>query len=185
MNTPCKVNRSPNWFCGVASRRSRCRRPGLRTTMSTSVSASGGCWRRSSVHCKVPDWMTNSVCEKNQSATGLGASGSAVFPSTSRPATRIFPSAVRRTSSMGRSMCSCSSSNCSSERNDTATTTRPSTSASRPCASSKLTWLSAKEGTNPCVCAVTWPMRTGTPTVRVASASSSPRQSPIRGTMKK
>ncbi|EWS58616.1 hypothetical protein Y694_03504 [Methylibium sp. T29-B] len=95
MKWPRSEKRSPHSAGGVASSRSSWRRTPLRTTRSTASSDSGGAPRSSSVHTRVPPWITNSCWLKNQSVAAPSSPG----PDDSSPATRMRPRASRRTSS--------------------------------------------------------------------------------------
>ncbi len=171
-NRPIRVKRSPHSGGGVASMRRLWRQLPLRTTMSTSCSAKGGAARSSSVQRSVPPRMTSSGCAKNQSAA---APSPGPWSGSSSPASRMRPSRVRRMSSSGLSMYSCSKPKFHSDRGETASTTRGKRSASRPWVSSKATSPSSTVGIKPSVRAVTVPSRTGTPRARVACSCSCAR----------
>ena len=157
-----------------------CLRPPFRMTQSTSLNARGGAMRNSSVHRIVPWRIKISVCENSQSAPSALL---LALPERSRPATRIWPCAVRRISSSGASTNSCSKPRFQSEPGDRVPTTRGRRSASRPSRSNSVTLLISKVGNKPSERAETLSMRTGTPTRRVACCSSSGRHSLIRGTI--
>ena len=181
LKIPLRLKRSPHSGGGVASSRIRWRCRPLRTTASTWLKASGGAWRISSVQRTVPPRTTNSICEKNQSATALWPVSLSL--DTSSPPTKIFPSAARRISSSGRSITSCSKPSPHSEAGDSAPTTRGRRTASRPWLSSNVTSFSSNEGIAPSERPVIWPMRTGTPNALLACCSSCGRNSAIRGTI--
>ena len=168
---PVTVKRSPHSAGGVASSRISCRSRPLRTTSWTSVSASGATWRCSSVQRSDPPRTTNSPWAKNQSEAALPLPAPA--PLKSSPATKMRPPASRRTSSCAPSISSCSKrrSSDSSERGESAANTRGRRSAGRWFASSSSTSRSSNEGTQPLDRTSIRPMRTGTPSARLARCS--------------
>ena len=182
LKMPDTLRRAPQCSGGVASSRMEWVRCWLRKTQSTPVKANGGTSRISSVQVTVPRRITSSGWLKIQSAPALSALSAA---GRGKPAIQIRPSLVRRTSSSGRSMVSCSKPKPSMERAESAASTEGNLSASRPCTSSRRTFSSSSEGIRPFDRAAMASMRTVTPSNRDTCCSSTGRNSSIRGTMTK
>ena len=176
-----RLKRSPQAGGGVASSRIRWRWPGLRSTACTSVSASIGAPRSSSVQRSVPPRSTSSVCASAQSAKSVPSRP--VVGDRSSPATSSRPSVRRRMSSSAPSITSCSKPSRQAERGDSAATTLGRRRAMRPSWSNKVMSRNSKEGIRPCERMRSSPMRTGTPSARLACASRPGRKSLIRGTI--
>ena len=184
MNKPRSENRSPQTAGGVASRRSSCLFKGLRDTKSTWLKVSGGGtpiapFGISSTQCTTPCRMTNSGCEKNQSAAPVLLSSL----EKSKPAMVSLPCASLRTANSGDSIKICSTLNCNNDAGDTDAKIRGNFNASRPASSSKATSFNSNDGIIPTDFAEISPIRTGTPSTWLASISSRGRSSPIRGTI--
>ena len=185
MNSPRIENRSPQTAGGVASKRNSCLFKGLRNTKSTWLKVKGGGTPKaplgiSSTQCTMPLRITNSGCEKNQSAAPLEFLSSF---EKSKPAIVNFPCTSRRIFNSGDSIKICSTFNCSKDAGDTDAKIRGNFKASRPAVSNKAMSLSSNEGIMPTDLAEISPILTGIPNTRLASISSRGRSSPIRGTI--
>ena len=180
-NWPTTLKRAPQSSGGVASNRTAWRRGLLRSTTSTSCKASRGADRNASVHMISPPRTAISFCENNQSAACPPPPASSC--DKSRPATKMRPSALRRTSSRGWWMVICSNPLRQSDVGDSVASTRDRCTASRPSGPLTDTSCNVNEGTTPSERAEMSPMCTGTPKALLACLSSCGRNSPIRGTI--
>ena len=182
LNVPTMWSRSPHPSGSAASTLNWWLRTPLRIRKSSRVNIRGSPPACSSTSCTVAWRITNSCCEKNQSAAG--ESVSEVARMIGNPATYTRPSSARRTSRNGCSTYSWSKSRRNREPSDTEANTRGRRNDSRPCASSSTTPRNSKEGTSPPASASISAIRTGTPSASDAHVSSRGRASEIRGTIK-